>query len=82
MKTLIICIMLCSTAASAQTSRSFWDNRGSFAGSSNNNGNQTSFSDRNGHFSGNAIHNSNGTTSFYDRNGHFTGSSTDTSPRR
>lgn len=62
--------------------RSYYDGSGSFAGSSSTRGNSTSFSDRDGRFSGSAIRNSDGTTSHYDRNGHFTGSSVNTTPRR
>jgi hypothetical protein len=57
-----------------QRSQSFYDARGSFAGSATTRGNQTSFTDRAGKFDGTAIRNSDGTTSFYDRSGHFTGS--------
>jgi len=80
----LITALTLATGAHAQqsTSRSFYDQRGSFAGSSVTRGNATSFSDRSGHFAGRAIKHSNGTTSFYDRNGRFTGSTTDTTPRR
>jgi hypothetical protein len=63
-------------------SRSYYDGRGSFAGSSVTRGNSSSIYDRNGHFKGSAIRNNNGTTSVYDRNGHFTGSVVNTGPRR
>jgi hypothetical protein len=63
------------SASQAQSSRSFYDRNGSFAGSTSSHGNTTSAYDRNGSFAGSAIHNSDGTTSYYDRNGHFTGSS-------
>ena len=63
-----------AAAEPRQTSRSFYDRSGSFAGSSQTRGNTTSFTDRSGHFSGSAIRNSDGTISFYNRNGHFTGS--------
>jgi len=67
---------------SSGTLRSFYDSRGSFAGSSVTRGNSTSFTDRNGRFDGTSIRNSDGTTSFYDRNGRFTGSVSNTTPRR
>ena len=70
------------TQAKAQsTTRSFYDNRGSFAGSSVTRGNSTSFSDGQGRFSGSAIRHGN-STSFYDKSGHYTGSSINTSPKR
>jgi hypothetical protein len=86
----VICIvvfwifMALRPAAAEDRTRSFYDGRGSFAGSSTtyNGGRNTSAYDRNGSFSGSAIRNSNGTTSFYDKSGHFTGSSVDTGPRR
>jgi hypothetical protein len=83
-KTLVRATVLLPSIAFGQssTSRSFYDSRGSFAGSSVTRGNETSFSDRNGRFNGTAIRNSDGTTSFYDRNGHFTGSVINTTPRR
>jgi hypothetical protein len=62
--------------------RSFYDSRGSFAGSSTQHGNTISIYDRSGRFNGSAIKNSDGTTSFYDRSGRFTGSSTNTSQRK
>jgi hypothetical protein len=49
--------------AQQSTSRSFYDQRGSFAGSSVTRGNSTSFTDRAGKFDGTAIRNSDGTTS-------------------
>jgi hypothetical protein len=76
------------TSATAQTStRSFYDNRGSFArgivwnGQSWTRGNTTSFSDGRGRFSGSAIRHGN-STSFYDGRGRYIGSSINTSPRR
>jgi hypothetical protein len=80
-------VSLCSIAATAtqaqqSTSRSLYDQRGSFAGSATTRGNETSFTDRSGKFDGTAIRNSDGTTSFYDRRGHFTGSSSNTTPPR
>jgi hypothetical protein len=83
-KTLCLATVLLPSVVFGQssTSRSFYDSRGSFAGSAVTRGNSTSFTDRNGRFDGTAIRNSDGTTSFYDRNGHFTGSSTNTTPRR
>jgi cell division protein FtsI/penicillin-binding protein 2 len=68
--------------AEPSTSRSYYDQRGSFAGSSVTRGNQTTFTDRNGRFDGTAIKNSDGTTSFYDKSGRFTGSSTNTTQPR
>jgi hypothetical protein len=73
---LIAVLVLCAGAASAEPSRSFYDARGSFAGSSVTRGNSTSVYDRRGRFDGSAIRNSNGTRSFYDGRGRFTGSST------
>lgn len=68
---------------STLSERSYFDYKGSFAGSSKTlNNNTTSAYDRNGHYAGQAIHNSNGTTSLYDARGHFTGSSVNTSPQR
>lgn len=77
-----VALVLTATAAFAEPSlsRSFYDNRGSFAGSSVTRGNATSVYDRNGRFDGTVIRNSDGTNSFYDRNGHFTGSITNTTP--
>jgi hypothetical protein len=70
-------ILAAAPYASAQTgSRSFYDGRGSFAGSSVTRGNSTSVYDRSGRFDGSIIRNSNGTTSYYDGRGRFTGSST------
>ena len=76
------------TSATAQTStRSFYDNRGSFArgivwnGQSWTRGNTTSFSDGRGRFSGSAIRHGN-STSFYDGRGRYIGSSINTSARR
>jgi len=71
-----------SRADPRDQSRSYYDNNGSFSGSSIDHGKDASFYDRNGRFSGSAIRNSNGTTSFYDKSGHFTGSSVDTTPKR
>jgi FlaG/FlaF family flagellin (archaellin) len=80
-----IAIVLAVTVAHGQNlstdQKSFFDNHGSFAGSSVRNGNTTSAYDARGHFDGSAIRNSDGTTSLYDRNGHFTGSVTQTGPR-
>jgi hypothetical protein len=61
--------------------RSFYNERGSFAGSSVSRGNSASFYDGRGSFSGSAIQHGN-STSFYDGRGHFTGSSVNTGPRR
>ena len=74
-------LALLLTQASAQTAtRSFYDNRGSFAGSSTTRGNSTSVYDRSGRFDGTITPNSNGTNSYFDGRGRFTGSST--GPRR
>jgi hypothetical protein len=80
---IIIAIAFLPSVAYAQssTTRSFYDNRGSFAGQSVTRGNTTSFSDGRGRFSGSAIRHGN-STSFYDRSGRYTGSVTNTSPRR
>ena len=67
-------------SASAQT-RSFYNERGSFAGKSFTRGNSTSFSDGQGRFSGSEIRHGN-STSFYDGRGRFTGSSVSTSQRQ
>ena len=67
-------------SASAQT-RSFYNERGSFAGQSFTRGNSTSFSDGQGRFSGSAIRHGN-STSFYDGRGRFTGSVINTGPKR
>jgi hypothetical protein len=69
-----------ATSASAQT-RSFYNERGSFAGQSFTRGNSTSFSDGQGRFSGSAIRRGN-STSFYDGRGRFTGSVVNTGPKR
>jgi opacity protein-like surface antigen len=76
------------TSAAAQTStRSFYDNRGSFAGGivwngqSWTRGNTTSFSNGRGQLSGFAIRHGN-STSFYDGRGRYIGSGINTSPRR
>jgi hypothetical protein len=80
-----IALVIAVTVAHGQNlstdQKSYFDNHGSFAGSSVRNGNTTSGYDRNGHFDGSAIRNSDGTTSLYDRNGHFTGSVSQTGPR-
>ena len=74
-------IALPAAAASAQstTTRSFYNERGSFAGSSATRGNLTSFSDGHGRFSGSSIRHGS-STSYYDRNRHYTGSVTNTTP--
>jgi hypothetical protein len=61
--------------------RSFYNERGSFAGSSVQRGNGTSFYDSRGSFDGSAIRHGKW-TSFYDGRGRYTGSSINTSPRR
>jgi hypothetical protein len=80
--TLALTLVVTNANAEPSTSRSFYDGKGSFAGSSTTNGNSTSFTDRNGRFDGTSIKNSDGTTSVYDRNGHFVGSSTNTTQPR
>jgi len=74
-------ILAATPYVEAQT-RSFYDGRGSFAGSSVERGNSTSVYDRHGRFDGTITRNSNGTSSYYDGRGRFTGSSTSTGPRR
>jgi hypothetical protein len=66
-------------AAAQSTTRSFYNERGSFAGSSVTRGNSSSFYDWQGRFSGSAIRHGN-STSFYDGRGRY--SSINTSPRR
>jgi hypothetical protein len=69
-------------AAQAQTStRSFYNERGSFAGSSVTRGNSSSFYDGQGRFAGSAVRHGKW-TSFYDRQGGYNGSVINTSPRR
>jgi hypothetical protein len=80
--TIVATLLLPTLAQAQQSSRSYYDSRGSFAGSSISRGNSTSVYDRNGRFDGSSIRNSDGTTSFYDARGRFTGSSTNTAPRR
>jgi hypothetical protein len=82
-----VILALLGPAEAQSVSRSFYDNRGSFAGpiiwngQSWTRGNATSFSDGRGRFSGSAIRHGN-STSFYDGRGRYTGSSINTSPRR
>jgi hypothetical protein len=66
----------------ADVSRSFYDQRGSFSGSSIDHGKGSSFYDRDGRFSGSAIRNSDGTTSYFGPDGKFRGSSTNTTQPR
>jgi hypothetical protein len=73
-------ILAAAPCALAQT-RSFYDQRGSFAGSSVTRGNSTSVYDARGSFAGSAIRNSNGTTSFFNGRGSFVGSSVNTGRR-
>ena len=79
--TLLTITVLITQAKAQSTARSYYDNRGSFTGSSVTRGNSTSFSDGQGRFSGSAIRHGN-STSFYDKSGHYTGSSMNTSPKR
>jgi hypothetical protein len=67
-------------AAQSSTTRSYYNDRGSFAGSSVQRGKATAFYDGQGRFSGSAIKHGN-STSFYDGRGRFTGSSINTSRR-
>jgi hypothetical protein len=87
-----IALALLGQASAQSVSRSFYDNRGSFAGGRVAivwNGqswtrvivNTTSFSDGQGRFSGSAIRHGKWTT-FYDGRGRYTGSSINASPRR
>jgi len=69
-------------AGERDLTRSYYNQRGSFAGSSNSHGNSISFYDKSGKFSGSAIHNSDGTTSYYNQAGKFRGSSTNTTQPR
>ena len=86
----VLVAVLATPAAAQSSTRSFYDGRGSFAGSSvttppgssTQGAGTSSFYDRSGHFSGSAIRNSDGTTSLYDGRGHYTGSITNTGPRR
>jgi hypothetical protein len=68
-------------AGAQSSSRSFYDGRGSFAGSSISRGNSTSFYNGSGSFAGSAIRHGN-STSFYDGRGRYTGSSINTGSRR
>jgi hypothetical protein len=63
------------------TSKSFYNERGSFAGSSVTRGNSSSFYDGQGRFSGSAVRHGKWTT-FYDGRGRYTGSVINTSPWR
>ena len=67
-------------AASAQ-SRSFYDGRGSFAGTAITRGKTTNFYNKSGQLSGTAI-NTGRSTSIYDGRGRFSGSVVNTGPRR
>jgi hypothetical protein len=67
-------------AGAQSSSRSYYNERGSFAGSSVTRGNSSSFYDSQGRFSGSSIRHGN-STSFYDGRGHYTGSVINTSPR-
>jgi hypothetical protein len=78
---LLTTVFASAAEAQSSSSRSFYDGRGSFAGSSVTRGNTTSFSDGRGRFSGSAIRHGNG-TSFYDARGRYSGSSINTGPRR
>jgi hypothetical protein len=82
----LICTLMAPAKAETRT-KSYYDNRGSFAGpiiwngQSWTRGNATSFSDGRGRFSGSAIRHGKW-TSFYDGRGRYAGSSITTSPRR
>ena len=62
-------------------SRSFYDGRGSFAGSSVTRGNSSSFYDGRGSFAGSSVRHGKW-ESFYDGRGRYGGSVINTSPRR
>jgi hypothetical protein len=70
---LAIALLAVSEAHAQSTSRSFYNERGSFAGSSVTRDRSTSFYDARGRFAGTAIKHGN-STSFYDGRGRFTGS--------
>jgi hypothetical protein len=72
---------LMAPAKADSVNRSFYNERGSFTGSSITRGNSSSFYDGQGRFSGSAIRHGKW-TSFYDGRGRYTGSSINTSPRR
>jgi hypothetical protein len=72
---------LMAPAKADSVNRSFYNEHGSFAGSSVTRGNSSSFYDGAGRFSGSAIRHGKW-TSFYDGRGRYTGSSINTSPRR
>jgi hypothetical protein len=74
--------ILAATENAEAQQRSFYDARGSFAGSTVERGNSTSVYDRNGRFDGSIVRNNNGTSSYYDGRGRFSGSSTSTGSRR
>jgi hypothetical protein len=74
-------VALVMPAKADSISRSFYNERGSFAGSSVTRGNSSSFYDGQGRFSGSAIKHGN-STSFYDGRGRYTGAVINTSPRR
>jgi hypothetical protein len=80
-KFLIIALSIGAFAGPALAqSRSYYNERGSFAGSSVTRGKSTSFYYNAGRFTGTAL-NYGKSTSFYDGRGRFTGS-VDTGPRR
>jgi hypothetical protein len=66
-------LALAAPAAAQSMTRSFYNERGSFAGSSVMRGNSSSFYDGAGRFSGSAVRHGN-STSFYDGRGRYTGS--------
>ena len=73
-----------SRAGERDLTRSYYDQRGSFAGSSNSHGNTSSFYDRSlGQIQRlRDPHNSDGSTSYYGPDGKFRGSSTNTTQPR
>jgi hypothetical protein len=77
---LLATLMASAKADPLARSRSFYNERGSFAGSSVTRGKSTSFYDGQGQFSGSSIKHGNW-ASFYDGRGRFTGSVIDTSRR-
>jgi hypothetical protein len=74
-------LALTASANAESTTRSFYNDNGSFAGNSVTRGNSTSFYDSRGSFAGTSIRHGN-QTSTYDGRGHYTGSIIHTGPRR
>jgi Ribbon-helix-helix protein, copG family len=78
---LLATLMASAKADPLARSRTFYDGRGSFAGSSVTRGNSSSFYDGRGSFAGSSAQHGKW-TNFYDRQGRYSGSVIDTSPRR